>query len=149
MALFEPSRCRFQKFPGDGTIGEAFEEAEETGLFIMECDMVAVDDRRDPADRFSVLARKETGGFGVLKKGVLLVVKEEFYFALERRDPVGASLVHFPRESDKFVDAGRTYDLFDVHDLPLLDYEITPSFLPAFSITPSTRSSISSVWVAM
>jgi hypothetical protein len=28
-------------------------------------------------------------------------------------------------------------------------YEITPSFLPAFSITSSARSSISSVWVAM
>ena len=118
IALFEPSRCRVQKFPGDGTIGKAFEEAEKTGLFIMDVDVVAVDDRCDPADRFSVPARKETGGFGVLEKGVLLFAQEEFYFALERRDPVGISLVHFPRETDEFVYAPRTVDLFDVHELP-------------------------------
>ena len=117
ISLFEPSRCRAQKFPGDCTIGKAFEETEKTGLFIMEFDVVAVDDRRDPADRFSVSARKETGGFGVLKKGVLLFAQEELHFALERWDPVGVSLVHLPRESDEFFFGARTGYLFNVHDM--------------------------------
>lgn len=115
----------------------------------MVFDVVSVDDRCDPADCFAVPVRKETGGFGVLKKGVLRFAQKEFYFTPERWDPVGVSLVHFPRESDEFVQVARTLDLFDLHELPLSHYGITPSFLPAFSITPSARSSISSVWVAM
>jgi hypothetical protein len=58
-------------------------------------------------------------------------------------------MVHLPRESDEFVFAPRTVDLFDLHELSMSHYEITPSLLPAFSITSRTRSSISSVWVAM
>jgi hypothetical protein len=81
----------------------------------MDFDVVAVNDRCDPADRFSVLARKKTGGFGVVKKGVLFFVQEEFYIALERWDPVGVSLVYFPREADEFVFVARTVDLFDGH----------------------------------
>ncbi len=84
-----------------------------------------------------------------MKKRVLLFVQEVFYFVLEWRHPVGVSQVHFPGEADEFIHSGRIENLFDIHDLPLIDYQITPSFLPAFSITSSTRSSISSVWVAM
>src|SRR5208337_4169761 len=120
----------------------------ESGLLIVDVDVIAVDDRRNPADRFSVFARKEIGGFGVFKKGVLFA-EDEFYIAHERRDPVEISLVHFPWEPDEFVHTARAVDLFNVHDSTLVDYEITPSFLPAFSNTPSARSSISSVWVAM
>jgi hypothetical protein len=80
----------------------------------MEFDVIAVDDRRYPADRFSAFARKETGGFGVLEKRVLLFAQDEFYFAPERWDPVGISPVHLPREADEFVFAPRAVDLFDL-----------------------------------
>jgi len=84
-----------------------------------------------------------------LKKRVFLFSQEGCYLVLKRWDPVGVSLVHFPRGSDEFVFGVRVVELFDVHELPLSHYEITPSFLPVFSNTPSARSSISSVWVAM
>jgi hypothetical protein len=49
----------------------------------------------------------------VLKEGILLFVQEELYFAFERWNPVGVSMVHFPRESDEFLFAPVTVDLFD------------------------------------
>jgi len=118
MARFEPARCRVQKLPGDGAIGTTFKKAEKPRLFLMDFDVVAVDDRCDPADRFSVPARQETGGFSVLKKGVLLFAQEEFYVALERRDPAGISPVHLPGKMDEFVYAPRVSDRFDGHELP-------------------------------
>jgi hypothetical protein len=88
----------------------------------MEFDVIAVDDRRDSADRFSISARKETGSFGVLKKGVLLFAQEELHFALERWDPVGVSLVHLPRESDEFFFAARIGYLFNVHECSIIKF---------------------------
>jgi hypothetical protein len=84
----------------------------------MKFDVVAVDDRGDRADCFSVLARQEPGGFGVVKKRVLLFIQMKCYIVFERRHPVGIVLVHFSGKADDFVPAGRAVDFFDVHESP-------------------------------
>ena len=74
-----------------------------------------VDLGTDPADQLAVAFGQPQLGFGVFEPRVFAGGEEAVDLVLERRDPGGVVLIHFPGEIDEGLAVGRGLDRADIN----------------------------------
>ena len=93
---------------------DGFEKSEESGLFLVGVDVIAINDGGYASDDVPVFFREETGGLGVMEEGVLLA-KDELHVADERRHPVRIPFIHRPGKADELRHAFFVGNDLDMH----------------------------------
>ena len=152
--LSQPIGRRGQQSVRHLLLVHAFEEPEEADGLLVILHVIPIVDGDDTSDRLISTQGDERLDLGMLVERVFPPIEHHLHVAEERSDPVRVTLVDAVRQVEKPAElllAVRRNDLYVRGHLHATSIPCprTPYFLPTRSSCSSTKSSCSSVCVAM